>query len=141
MKDKLASNNTSGFLGVSKSGLKWKAQLSVKSKIKYLGVYSDPRIAARRYDIAVARHLGKDAATNLSLGLYEKYEHDPSVLQCNGVLVTTGIARYGSKISNRFEINSLDLVAVLYGDEKFVAITNNPLRKVKRHNYIWEPSC
>lgn len=41
--------NTSGYVGVTKSYSKWKAQIRIKNKLHYLGVYDTPEIASEVY--------------------------------------------------------------------------------------------
>lgn len=62
----LLSRNTSGFKGVSKFRNGWRAQ--VGSSV-HLGVFADPKKAARAYDSAARRLYGPFARTNKSLGL------------------------------------------------------------------------
>ena len=42
-------NNTSGYVGVTKAGNKWKAQIRTGGVLKYLGVYSEPEEASEIY--------------------------------------------------------------------------------------------
>lgn len=46
---RVSKNNTSGFTGVVRSREKWKAAISVKNKIKYLGVYKTKEDAQKAY--------------------------------------------------------------------------------------------
>ena len=45
----LHSNNKSGFIGVSKIGNKWRAQIRIYGKVVHLGSFSCPSIASERY--------------------------------------------------------------------------------------------
>ena len=65
------SNNTSGFKGVSwdKRRCKWLAQISVNTKHRNLGRYSDIADAILAYDRAAAEANGEFAVTNKKLGL------------------------------------------------------------------------
>lgn len=42
-------NNTSGYVGVTKSGGKWKAQIRIKGALEYLGLHSTPELASAAY--------------------------------------------------------------------------------------------
>ena len=42
-------NNTSGYVGVTKSGRKWKAQIRIKGELEYLGLHSTPELASAAY--------------------------------------------------------------------------------------------
>lgn len=42
-------NNTSGYVGVTACGSKWKAQFRVGGKLRYLGVYATPEEASEVY--------------------------------------------------------------------------------------------
>jgi hypothetical protein len=57
-------NNTTGFKGVSPSGRKYQAQISVNNKNIHLGTFSTPEDAAYAYDEAAKKHYGKFAKTN-----------------------------------------------------------------------------
>lgn len=45
------SNNTSGFVGVTKSGKKWKAQLRHNTELLYLGLYETKEEAYKAYKL------------------------------------------------------------------------------------------
>lgn len=64
------ANNTSGFKGVTwcKAARKWQAQIMVHRNHHYLGLFEDPKDAARTYDAAALEYFGDFAATNLTLG-------------------------------------------------------------------------
>jgi hypothetical protein len=47
----LRKNNTSGYRGVSKKNKKWKTQITINGRNKYLGSFDSPRLAALRYDV------------------------------------------------------------------------------------------
>jgi hypothetical protein len=49
-------NNTSGHLGVTRYKLKWRAQISVNGKMKYIGLFATPEDAHRAYLAAKAIH-------------------------------------------------------------------------------------
>jgi hypothetical protein len=59
-------NNTSGFKGVYPHSQvdKWCAQLGVGGRRLYLGIFSDPRDAARAYNEAALKHYGEFACLN-----------------------------------------------------------------------------
>lgn len=57
-------DNTSGFKGVSKSGKKWAAYITVNRKPQYLGRFDKPVDAARAYDQAARKHFGEFARLN-----------------------------------------------------------------------------
>jgi hypothetical protein len=74
-------NNKSGYKGVIPHRLvkttgkyKWRAKIKVSGKDYCLGLYDDPREAARAYDNAVVKFYGEFAATNESLGLLKNIE-------------------------------------------------------------------
>lgn len=66
---KLRSNNTSGYLGVSKAPDSdgWKAYFKVDNKNMYLGTYTTAYDAAKAYDTVSLRVNGQDAQLNFSV--------------------------------------------------------------------------
>ena len=50
------STNTTGYNGVSKSGKRFRAQITINRKTKSLGTYDTPKEAALAYDRAVVQH-------------------------------------------------------------------------------------
>lgn len=50
------ANNTSGQLGVTRYKRKWRAQISVGGKMKYIGLYATPEDAHKAYLAAKAVH-------------------------------------------------------------------------------------
>jgi hypothetical protein len=69
---RLNSDNTSGYKGVYFSAQKQKycSSITVNGKTFYLGVFVDPRDAARAYDRAAIKHFGEFARTNFSQSNY-----------------------------------------------------------------------
>lgn len=57
-------NNSSGFIGVYRSGKKWAAQITINRKTKKLGLYPTPEEAAIARDIATFSHHGTMATLN-----------------------------------------------------------------------------
>jgi hypothetical protein len=59
-------NNTSGYIGVSwsKVASKWHAYIKVSRKRFHLGLFVDPKDAARAYDAAAIDHFGEWAHLN-----------------------------------------------------------------------------
>lgn len=64
-------NKTSKFKGVSwkKKNNKWCAQIRVGGTVFHLGLFREPELAARAYDIAALKAFGRFALTNKKLGL------------------------------------------------------------------------
>lgn len=64
---RIKSNNTSGFKGVSVSGQAWRVYIGFRGRQQYLGTYESIEFAAAVYD-AAARHLfGPFALTNFDI--------------------------------------------------------------------------
>jgi len=61
---RLRSNNTSGYKGVSRSNQKWQAHVFPAGRSVYLGRFATPEEAARAYDDAAAEHFGEFARLN-----------------------------------------------------------------------------
>jgi hypothetical protein len=57
-------NNTTGYRGVSPLRGRFQAQITFDWKNIYLGVFTDPRKAARAYDRAAKKYFGDAARTN-----------------------------------------------------------------------------
>jgi len=68
---KLDKRNKSGYKGVTwyPRDEKWRASISVSGKVKWLGLFSDPKEAAMAYDLAAVKLYGEFAKTNKSMGL------------------------------------------------------------------------
>jgi len=47
------ANNTSGYVGVTKCGNKWKAQIRTGGELRYLGLYMSPLEASEVYQLAL----------------------------------------------------------------------------------------
>lgn len=62
----LRANSTSGLKGVcfNKARRRWQAQITVKGKQRYLGLFSDPIDAAKAYDRAALSAFGEFAVLN-----------------------------------------------------------------------------
>lgn len=60
-----SNTNKSGFKGVSWDKLcrKWRAQITVRGKHTYLGIFDDPADAHNAYSVAAALHYGEFART------------------------------------------------------------------------------
>lgn len=65
------ATNKSGFKGVSwkRPNKKWCAQIKALGKVLHLGLFADPKEAAKAYDEAAELHFGQFALTNKRLGL------------------------------------------------------------------------
>ncbi len=63
---KLRKDNTTGYKGVSwhKGARKWIANLGIRGKDLYLGLFATAEEAAQAYDRAVIEHYGEFARTN-----------------------------------------------------------------------------
>lgn len=59
-------NNTSGWKGVSwdKDRKKWRAIIGINGGQKHLGLFQDPKEAAKAYNQAALNHFGRFARTN-----------------------------------------------------------------------------
>ena len=68
-KRKLASNNTTGYTGVQKSGKKFQATIRIRGTQKYLGTFDTPKEAALAYDRAVVQHKCPASLLNYPDGL------------------------------------------------------------------------
>ena len=61
----MQSNNQSGFKGVTRTPWgRWKAQIRKDGRDFYLGVFAEPEVAARAYDVAALDLFGEFAWTN-----------------------------------------------------------------------------
>ncbi len=67
-----ASNNTSGYIGVSwhRGTEKWQAQIRVRGEKRHIGAYAEKERAARAYDEEALRLFGAFAETNFPEGDY-----------------------------------------------------------------------
>jgi len=61
--------NTSGYKGVTKNRLKWKATIVVNYEIIALGTYETKEEAALMYDIAAKKYFGDFARLNFNLDI------------------------------------------------------------------------
>jgi hypothetical protein len=68
-KRRLASTNTTGYNGVYKSRKKFRAQIKIDRKMKYLGTYDTPKEAALAFDRAVIQHKLSSSRLNYPDGL------------------------------------------------------------------------
>ncbi|MCG3797047.1 HNH endonuclease [Bacillus toyonensis] len=60
----LRRNNSSGFVGVKKVGIKWESRFQHKGRPYYLGTFRDPVMAALAYNEKTIEILGDDARLN-----------------------------------------------------------------------------
>ena len=60
------ANNTSGFKGVywHARGKKWMAQIKVRNKLVYGGLFASKQLAAKAYDLLAEKHFGAHARLN-----------------------------------------------------------------------------
>jgi len=58
------SNNTSGFKGVCRNRLKWRAQIGLDGRHIHLGTFATPQEAAHAYDAAAVELFGEYARPN-----------------------------------------------------------------------------
>lgn len=68
----LSKRSSTGLKGVThRKGLPkpWKAQIATKGRKYSLGYFTNPKDAARAYDLAAQRFFGEHARTNASMGL------------------------------------------------------------------------
>jgi hypothetical protein len=77
-KRRLASTNTSGYTGVYKSGKRFKAQIRVNGKKKYLGTYETPKEAALAFDRAVVQYKLSSSKLNFPNDYTTSSEDDES---------------------------------------------------------------
>lgn len=59
----------SKYKGVSRSKDRWQASIRVNGVLEHLGRFDSAKEAARAYDAAAVKHLGRFAQTNRRLGL------------------------------------------------------------------------
>jgi hypothetical protein len=64
MNQAMRSNNTSGFKGVSRHRLKWRAEITLGGTRIGLGSFATPQEAARAYDAAAVELFGEYARPN-----------------------------------------------------------------------------
>lgn len=65
---RLRSNNTSGYKGVTRKRKRWAASVKVRGRAVYLGSFDSPEAAACAYDVAARKHFGEFARPNFSHG-------------------------------------------------------------------------
>jgi hypothetical protein len=64
-KQKIPKSNTSGYMGVSESGSKYKASIELNQKHIYIGTYASPEEAYRSYIIAKMKYHGEESINPL----------------------------------------------------------------------------
>jgi hypothetical protein len=62
---KRRTNNTSGFVGVSKSPWGWNARIRMNGRYAHLGVFDSPEAASNAYQTAAAEHHKEFIRSNL----------------------------------------------------------------------------
>ena len=67
-KQKVASNNSTGYKGVYKSGEKFTAMATINGKLKYFGSFNTAVAAALAYDQAVIKKGNKKSTLNFPEG-------------------------------------------------------------------------
>ena len=69
---KVASNNTSGYRGVSRNGGRWRATIMICGKSKHLGCFGNPIEAALVVRDAIRRHPGYPENVELTFSEWRK---------------------------------------------------------------------
>ena len=111
-KRELIARNTSGYNGVSKSGEKIVAQISINCKHVYLGTHDKPKAAALAYDRAVTQHKLPSSKLNYPDGLplddedYEELMNPKKKRRLHSTNTTgyNGIYKKGQRYQARIKI-------------------------------------
>jgi hypothetical protein len=84
---KLASNNTTGYRGVSNKKEGWQARISIKGKNKHLGLFNTLKQAAIAFDHAVHKHRLPKSWLNFPTMKHNLNKEPKGRKNCEGVRV------------------------------------------------------